>query len=107
VRSEAKSWYVKYDDKPNQFAPSKAYDGDYSTFYSVKDNDAVGNFLKLYLSGSFRIGIIKLTNRVDGCCAERIRNTVVKVHSENNEAGDCGTISGEEISSGQKQKLFI
>jgi len=92
VKSEAKSWY-KDESDPDLVAPYKAYDGDYSTYYSVKDDDAVGNFLKLHLSGSFRIGVIKITNRLDGCCAQRIKDTAVKVYSGEKEAGNCGTIT--------------
>ena len=87
VRSEAKSWY-------HNSSPDKAHDGDYNTFYSVKDRDMDGNFLKLYLAATYRIGVVKITNRLDGCCAERIVETVVKVYNGELEVGNCGTITG-------------
>ena len=79
VRSEAKSWYN--DDASNTHAPEKTYDGDYTTFYSRKDGDAEGNYLKLYLSQKYRIGTVKLTNRVKGCCEHRIVGTVVMLYT--------------------------
>ena len=62
--SKAKNWYN--DNVPTDattFSPDKAYDGDYRTTYNVKDNDAVGNYLKLYLTRTHRIDSIKLTHR--------------------------------------------
>ena len=53
-----------------------------------------GNFLKLYLAATYRIGVVKITNRLDGCCAERIVETVVKVYNGELEVGNCGTITG-------------
>ena len=94
VRSEAKSWYVKSLSDINEMSPDKAHDGNYNTFYSVKDGDTDGNFLKLYLSATYRIGVVKITNRLDGCCAQRILNTVVKAYSGAAVAANCGTISG-------------
>ena len=93
VRSEAKSWFND-DTAPDKFAPEKAYDGDYKTFYSVKDGDAEGNFLKLYLSHKHRIGTVKLTNRESGCCKQRITGTVIMVFSteggKETKVADCG-----------------
>ena len=88
MSSEAKSWN-------NQQTPDNAaHDGDYGTFYSVKDGDTVGNFLKLSLSGINIIGQVKITNRLDGCCAQRIVDTEVKVYKGDIETGNCGTITG-------------
>ena len=92
-KSEAKSWY-KDESNPELRSPDKAYDGDYNTYYSVKDGDAPGNFLKLYLPGNYRIGVVKITNRLDNCCVHRILDTVIKVYSEETETGNCGTITG-------------
>ena len=87
VKSEAKSWFS------NDFSPDKAYDGNFSTFYSTKDGDAVGNFLKLYLSERSWIGTVMLTNRGD-CCQNRIIGTVVMVYSTKDggetKVSDCG-----------------
>ena len=91
-RSEAKSLYG--DGGSRTFAPEKAYDGDSSTFYSVKDQDTDGNFLKLYLSKKSLIGTVMLTNRATGCCEQRILGTVVMVYStkggNETKVGDCG-----------------
>ena len=93
MRSEAKSWFND-DTAPDKFAPEKAYDADYKTFYSVKDGDAEGNFLKLYLSHKHRIGTVKLTNRESGCCNQRITGTVIMVFSteggKETKVADCG-----------------
>jgi hypothetical protein len=89
----ANSWY-KDDENVKRFQPSNAIDGNFDTFYSVKDGDADGNFLKLTLSGMFKIGNVKVTNRLDSdCCPQRIRGTEVKVKSGNREVRSCGTIS--------------
>jgi hypothetical protein len=81
VKSEAKSWYK--DDNSNEatrYSPDKAYDGNYGTIYAVKDGDAEGNFLKLYLSQKYRIRTVKLTNVKRGCCEQRILGTEVMVY---------------------------
>ena len=100
-RSEAKSWYQ--DNNSERFAPEKAYDGDYTTKYSVKDGDAEGNFLKLFLSDKYRIGTVKLTNVQEGCCQHRILGTVVMVYSiggkEETKVANCGEkITGKPFS---------
>ena len=91
VRSEAKSWYK--DDSSREYAPEKAYDGDVSTWYSVKDHYTEGNFLKLYLAEIFSIGAVILTNR-GYCCYNRIIGSVVMVYSskgeDENKVADCG-----------------
>ena len=95
-KSEAKSWYRDDQDYPDTHAPEKAYDGDYKTTYHVKDADAEGNYLKLYLSQRFKIGTVTLTNEKDGCCEQRIIGTVVMVYSISDETqvetkvGTCG-----------------
>ena len=92
-KSEAKSWYT--DNAPREtHAPGRAHDGDYTTFYTVKDGDAVGNYLKLYLSQKHVIGTVKITNRGDGCCKDRILGTTVMVYSteggKETKVADCG-----------------
>ena len=94
VRSEAKSWYK--DGFSSEYAPDKAYDGDVSTWYSVKDGDAAGNFLKLYLSEIFSIGGVILTNR-GYCCYNRIIGTAVMVYSTTGEDETKISGCGEEI----------
>ena len=96
TKSAAKSWLL--DDDPSSsskfYAPEKAYDGDLSTFYSVKDGKVDGNFLKLYLSEKSLIRTVRLTNRED-CCQGRIIGTVVTVYSteggSETKVADCGT----------------
>ena len=97
VKSAAKSWYkdISSSSTSTQFAPDKAYDGELSTFYSVKDGDVDGNFLKLYLSKKSWIGTVLLTNREEGCCEQRITGTLVMVYSRTDsgdeiKVGDCG-----------------
>ena len=91
-KSEAKSWYK--DKNSESFAPEKAYDRDYTTFYSVKDGDAEGNYLKLFLSDKHRIDSVVMSNRKKGCCGQRILGTVVMVYSiegeEETKVADCG-----------------
>ena len=86
MSSEAKSWW-------SQQTPDKAHDGNYDTYYSVQDDDTDRNFLKLSLSGINIIGQVKITNRLDGCCAQRIVDTEVKVYKGDIETGNCGTIT--------------
>ncbi|XP_063684359.1 uncharacterized protein LOC134818650 [Bolinopsis microptera] len=94
VRSKAKSWYKDSSNEATHYAPEKAYDGDYTTTYRVKDIDAEGNFLKLFLSQKYRIGTVKLTNVKEDCCEQRILGTVVMVYStegeEETKVADCG-----------------
>ena len=95
VRSSAKSWYKDDTSDENKlYAPEKAYDEDYTTFYTVKDGDVDGNYLKLYLSQRYRIGTVKLTNREEGCCEQRIVDTVVMVYAsdvaDETKIANCG-----------------
>ena len=71
--SEAKSYY-------GNMKPKKAYDGDYSTFYSVKDHDTSDNYLKLFLDGIYVISSVNVTNRLDGFFG-RFAGTVVEVRT--------------------------
>ena len=75
LRSEAKSW------REDSETPNKAYDWDYKTFYKVKEGDAEGNFLKLYLPEKSTIGRVKLINTKDACCKHSIVGTMVTVYS--------------------------
>lgn len=77
--------------------PSNAYDGDYTTTYNVKDGDAKGNFLKLFLEKEYKIGTVKLTNRKKGCCNSRIVGTVVMVYSGDGDKDTKVTDCGEKI----------
>ena len=109
INSKAKSWYK--DDVSSQrekFQPSKAYDGDYQTYYSVKDGDVTGNFLNLYLPGERTIFEVKITNRLDTCCSNRIKATAVYVflnsdHDVEQEAGLCGKIEDSTKGDNNKQ----
>ena len=95
TKSAAKSWLRDNDPSSSSiWAPEKAYDGDLSTFYSVKDGDVDGNFLKLYLSEKSLIRTVRLTDRQD-CCLGRLIGTVVTVYSteggSETKVADCGT----------------
>ena len=99
--AEAKSWYKdEHNTRSQEMAPSKAHDGDYNTYYSVKDGETDDNFLKLYLEMVYHITRVKVTNRLDGCCAQRIVDTVVKVQlkvaGSVTDIETCGTITGEQ-----------
>ena len=97
ISSEAKSWYK--DETSDVFTPSKAYDGDYNTFYSVKDDDTYGNFLSLFLERVYWINRVVLTNRLGHCCQQRILDTAVEVRvtagGTERDTGRCGTITGK------------
>ena len=88
----------------DSFTSDKAYDGNYHTFYSPKDREVAGNFLKLYLSQAFSITEVKMTSRPD-IFVERILNTEVKIYSAPTgekeaeiDMASCGKITGKIIS---------
>ena len=90
ISSQAKSHYQNHK-------PSYAHDGNYNTFYSVKDHDTGGNYLKLFLDRVYRISYVDVTNRHDGHL-DRFAGTRVKVISRNNNREtDCGTITSLEF----------
>ena len=94
----AKSWHDDNTlDHTERHAPEKAYDGDYRTTYNVKDGDAEGNFLKLYLSQPYLIGTVNLTNVMRGCCDQRIFGTMVTLYSIAGGVETEVTNCGEEI----------
>ena len=77
------------------YTPDKAHDGDYDTWYSVKNGAVAGNFLKLYLSQAYSIGQVKMTGRAG--YVELIVNTEVRVYSTvsgETEVDSCGKITG-------------
>ena len=85
-----------------KYTPDKAHDGDYKTWYSVKDGAVVGNFLKLYLGGSYKIERVKVTSRGEGSAyLGRLRNTEVRVYLSTGDAdvetsvASCGKIHGK------------
>ena len=105
--SRAKNWHN--DNMPTEattFSPDKAYDGDYRTTYNVKDNDAVGNFLKLYLSGIHRIDSIKLTHRYG---KDRTIGTEVMVYltkdGQETKVVTCGAIISGKLEVRLKRNL--
>ena len=87
MRSESYNYHSSY-------FPNKAHDDNTDTFYSVKDNQLAGNFLKLYLPQAEGIGALIVISRAGDWYAERIVNTEVKVYLGENEVASCGTISG-------------
>ena len=84
------------------YSPDRAYDGDLSTFYAVRDGAVNGNFLKLYLPDTFSIGEVILVCRrsdYDGI-ADQMLNTEVRVYSTDGgetEVARCGTITGNHV----------
>ena len=95
--SGAKSWY-KDDVNRDLNKPSNAHDNDFNTFYSVKDGDTAGNFLKLYFSDLYVVDRVEMTNRLD-CCYGRFKNTAAFVylsdeHGHETEVKYCGKITG-------------
>ena len=95
--SEAKS---HNNGKP----PSYAHDGNYGTFYSVKDGDTADNYLKLYLDGIYTISTVKVTNRLDGHHGRFGNTKVMVITTDATRAGalvgvtDCGTVTGNHYS---------
>ncbi|KAL5268742.1 hypothetical protein ACHWQZ_G002552 [Mnemiopsis leidyi] len=83
----------------NSYTPDKAHDRDHNTWYSVKDGEVAGNFLKLYLSETYSIGLVIMVSRgmSSAKMVERMVNTEVRVYStegEETELASCGTITG-------------
>ena len=98
IGSNAKSWY-KDNVAPVKFKPGNAHDNDPDTFYSVKDGDTQGNFISLHLAHINAIYEVKITNRLDTCCSNRIRNTALYVYFKDDlgnerEVKFCGKITG-------------
>ena len=80
------------------YIPKNAYDGNYNTWYSVKDNEVAGNYLKLYLFQADKITEVKMTSRPGRGFVLRMVNTEVRVYSTENgerEVASCGRITGE------------
>lgn len=103
--SEAKSYY-------DGWAPSNAHDGNYNTHYGVKDGDATGNYLKLFLDNVYRISHVDVTNRLDGF-QDRFGGTQVVVTTTDNNSefsqtksgtSDCGIVQGSDMRSGNNQE---
>ena len=91
LRSESFNHYGNY-------IPSRAHDGRYDTWYSIKDGEVAGNFLKLYLSQAYSIGEVKMISRSGRNIARRIVNTEVRVYStvsEESELTNCGKVTGK------------
>ena len=77
-------------------SPDKAHDGQYDTFYSVKDGAVAGNYLKLYLREAYSITRVQLTSRRN--MVQRMVNTEVWVYSTTSDirVASCGRIEGEQ-----------
>ena len=101
-KSEARSWQNDNNSRePKRYSPEKAYDGYYTTTYIVKDGDAVGNFLKLYLAQKFRVGTVKLTNVKKGCCGQKIVGTEVMLYFTAGTKETKITMCGDRITGGK------
>ena len=79
------------------YKPSNAHDGNYSTWYCIKDKAVAGNFLKLYLSQAYSIGQVNIISRAGLEYVKRMVNTEVRVYSTvsgDGEPASCGKITG-------------
>ena len=80
------------------YLPSNTHDGNYNTWYSVKDGAVEGNFLKLYLTQTCNVGEVVFVCRRGGDFRERMLNTEVKVYSTRgggeSQVASCGIITG-------------
>ena len=88
TRSESHNYFSDY-------TPNKAHDGNYDTWYSLKDYAVAGNFLKLYLSKVYSIEKVEMVSRRK--YRPRMLNTEAKVYSTvdgETEIGSCGIITG-------------
>ena len=90
TRSESYNFHGNY-------YPDKAHDGNYDTWYCVKDGEVAGNFLKLYLSDTYSIGEVFMVSRSRNGYRDRFMNTEMRVYSTEGgevEVASCGTITG-------------
>ena len=81
------------------YVAGRAHDGDYYTWYSVKDGAVAGNFLKLYLSRVDEITTVKMTSRAGHGVVARMVNTEVRVYTTEGgetEVASCGKITGKK-----------
>ena len=79
------------------YTPVQAHDGNYNTWYGVKDGKVAGNFLKLYLSQAYSITSIEITSRSGSTYIQRMKNTEGKVYvtmDEEIEVESCGVLTG-------------
>ena len=83
--SEAKSHY-------GSWVPANAHDGNFDTLYSVKDSDAVGNYLKLFLDNVYHISHVDVTNRLNGFWGRFIGTRVKVITTNKDKETDCGTV---------------
>ena len=94
-----------------KYTSDKAHDGDYDTWYSVEDGAVAGNFLKLYLGGSYKIGKVKVTSRGGKVFLRRLENTEVRVYMSSGDdetsVASCGEIHGTEILLDKKYSDYI
>ena len=92
---------IERSESFNHFGNSiaaRAHDGDYQTWYSIKDGAVAGNFLKLYLSRAYSIGEVKMIIGV--VRDEEMKNTEVRVYStvnRENNVSICGKITGNKF----------
>ena len=80
------------------YKPGNAHDGNYGSWYSVKDGSMPGNYLKLYLSRAFSITTVRVTSR--RAMEDRMENTEGRVYStaiQEIEVASCGKITGNSL----------
>ena len=93
---------IQKSDSLNQhdsFGPANAHDGDYNTWYCVKEGTVEENFLKLYLTKAYSITEVKVISRGGNEFADRMANTEARVYSVNGEIelASCGKITGKNM----------
>ena len=93
-RSESFNYQISGDEP--YYIPTNAHDGNYDTWYTVKQGAVKGNVLKLYLSRDYSITELEIVSRSGGKYIERLNNTEARVYSSvNGEVSSCGIITGE------------
>ena len=104
-RAESFNYHTSRAHPYPEYSPDKAHDGDYDTWYSVKDGEVAGNFLKLYLRESYKIDKVKVTCRQtkdSKVFLYRLENTEVRVYLSSGtgetEVASCGEIHGKKTS---------
>ena len=106
-RSESFNWQKSGS---SEHTPDKVHDGDSKTWYSVKDGEVSGNFLKLYLLEAFSITKIEVTSRKSSKYLTRMNNTEASVYSTVEVRGgvevtSCGKIMGKNLLKGSDINL--
>ena len=92
---------ISYNYHSN-YVSSQSHDSNFHTWYCILDKAVQGNYLKLFLSGTFHIGLVRVVSREewDGAIFyDRLVDTEVSVYSSKGETEtlvrSCGTIKSK------------